>query len=161
MSRRRATPYSDSLAFLLSQVGAHSALLFAQELAPLGVSPRVFGVLSNLASTGSQTQQQLADALGVHRNRMVGLIDEAEAAGLARRHRSHTDRRAFEVRLTPAGSALVKRINALIPKLDRELSKGLSPSERDRLTALLRRAADELELNPGVHPNLQARSATG
>jgi DNA-binding MarR family transcriptional regulator len=161
VSRRGATPYSGSLAFLLSQVGAHSARLFALELAPLGVSPRAFGVLSNLASAGSQTQQQLADALGVHRNRMVGLIDEVEAAGLARRHRSQTDRRAFEVRLTPAGSALVERINGLIPKLDRQLGKGLSPSEQAELAALLRRAADALELSPGVHPHLQARAKAG
>jgi DNA-binding MarR family transcriptional regulator len=118
-------------------------------------------VLSNLASTGRQTQQQLADALGVHRNRMVGLIDEVEAAGLAQRHRSRTDRRAFEVRLTPAGSALVERINALIPKLDRQLGKGLSPSEQAELAALLRRAADALELSPGVHPRLQGGAAAG
>jgi DNA-binding MarR family transcriptional regulator len=118
-------------------------------------------VLSNLASSGTQTQQQLADALGIHRNRMVGLIDDVEAAGLARRHRSPTDRRAFEVRLTPAGSALVAQVNALIPMLDRTLGEGLSTSERDELTALLRRSADALGLSPGIHPHLQAPSATG
>jgi len=86
------------LPFLLSQVGARSAQLFAERLAPLGVSPRAYGVLSNLA--GGQTQQQLADALRIHRNNMVGLIDEMEAAGWVRRHRSSQDRRAFEIRLT-------------------------------------------------------------
>jgi DNA-binding MarR family transcriptional regulator len=155
------TPYAGSLAFLLSQVGAYSARRFAEQLAPLGVSPRAFGVLSNLVRDGSQTQQQLADALAIHRNRMVGLIDEVEAAGLARRHRSASDRRAFEVRLTPAGSALVKRVNALIPVLDRELGKGLSAGERDALTALLRRTADALELSAGVHPHLQSPPVQG
>ena len=155
VSRGDETPYAGSLAFLLSQVGAHSAELFARQLGPLGISPRTFGVLSNLAGTGSRTQQQLADALGIHRNRMVGLIDEVEAAGLARRHRSPSDRRAFEVRLTPAGSELVERVNALIPVLDRELGKGLKAGERDELAALLRRAADALELSPGIHPYLR------
>jgi DNA-binding MarR family transcriptional regulator len=160
MSRSQPPPYAGSLAFLLSQVGAVSAALFAEQLAPLGVSPRSFAVLSNLVSTGSQTQQELADALGIHRNRMVGLIDELEAAGLARRSRSVTDRRAFDVRLTPAGSALVDRVNTLIAPLDRSLGKGLTAAERKQLVSLLSRVADALELTPGIHPHLIAGPGT-
>jgi len=150
------TPYAESLAFLLSQVGARSAQSFAEQLEPLGISPRAFGVLSNLASAGSQTQQQLADALGIHRNNMVGLIDQMEAAGWAARHRSKRDRRAFDVRLTRAGSALVARVNALIPGLDSDIGQGLSDTERDTLIALLLRVASTLDLSPGVHPYLRA-----
>jgi len=146
-------PYADSLAFLLSQVGARSAQAFAERLEPLGVSPRAFGVLSNLASAGSQTQQQLADALGIHRNNMVGLIDHLEAAGWARR--SQSDRRAFDVHLTSAGSALVSRVNSLIPVLDDGIGQNLSESERGTLVALLLRVATTLELSPGVHPHLR------
>lgn len=156
MSPTQSTSYADSLAFLLSQVGARSAQLFAERLAPLGVSPRAFGVLSNLASEGSQTQQQLADALGIHRNNMVGLIDDLEAAGWAQRHRSQHDRRAFDVRLTNTGSALVARVNKLIPTLDREIGQGLSEEERDTMVALLLRIASTLGLSPGIHPHLRA-----
>lgn len=149
------TPYADSLAFLLSQVGARSAQIFAERLAPLGVSPRAFGVLSNLASMGSQTQQQLADALGIHRNNMVGVIDDLEAAGWAKRHRSDRDRRAFDVRLTKAGSDLVARVNKLIDAFEDELAESLSASERETVVTLLQRVAATLELRPGVHPNLR------
>src|SRR5258708_6136477 len=84
VSEHQPAPYAESLSFLVSQVGARSAQLFAERLAPLGVSPRAFGVLSNLSSTGSQTQQQLADTLGIHRNTMVCLIDELGRAGHGR-----------------------------------------------------------------------------
>jgi DNA-binding MarR family transcriptional regulator len=154
VSEHLPAPYAQSLSFLVSQVGARSAQLFAQLLAPLGVSPRAFGVLSNLRSTGGQTQQQLADALGIHRNNMVGLIDELEAAGWVRRHRSQQDRRAFDVRLTRAGSALVSRINNLIPVLDAEVGQGLTGSEQHTMVALLQQMAAALDLSPGIHPGL-------
>ncbi len=150
--------YADSLAFLLSQVGARAAQIFADRLIPLGVSPRAFGVMSNLEGGASQTQQELADALGIHRNNMVGLIDELEAAGWVRRHRSERDRRAFDVRLTRSGSALVARVNRLIPALDAEIGRALTESEERTMVALLARVAAALDLRPGVHPHLSARS---
>jgi DNA-binding MarR family transcriptional regulator len=158
VSEHQPAPHAESLSFLVSQVGARSAQLFAARLAPLGVSPRAFGVLSNLGSTGGQTQQQLADALGIHRNNMVGLIDELEAAGWVRRHRSQRDRRAFDVRLTRAGSALVSRIGKLIPVLDGEVGQGLTETERHTVVALLQRMASTLDLRPGVHPGLSGPS---
>ena len=156
VSEHQPTPYAESLSFLVSQVGARSARLFAERLAPLGVSPRAFGVLSNLSSTGGQSQQQLADTLGIHRNNMVGLIDELETAGWVRRHRSQRDRRAFDVRLTRAGSALVARISKLIPALDAEVGQGLTGSEQHTMVALLQQMASTLGLRPGIHPGLSA-----
>jgi DNA-binding MarR family transcriptional regulator len=158
VSEHQPTPYAQSLSFLVSQVGARSAQIFAERLAPLGVSPRAFGVLSNLSSTGGQSQQQLADTLGIHRNNMVGLIDELEAAGWVRRHRSHRDRRAFDVRLTRSGSALVSRINNLIPVLDAEVGQGLTDSEQQAMVELLQRMASTLALRPGIHPGLSGPS---
>jgi DNA-binding MarR family transcriptional regulator len=152
------TRYARSLSFLLSQVGARSAELFAGRLAPLGVSPRAYGVLSNLAATQGQTQQQLAEGLGIHRNNMVGLIDELEAAGWVRRHRDADDRRAFQIRLTRNGSTVVRRIDKVIPSLDAEIGGVLSQDERQTLIGLLTRLADGLQLSPGVHPHLRASS---
>jgi DNA-binding MarR family transcriptional regulator len=142
---------------LLSQTGARTAQLFEARLAPLGVSPRAFGVMSNLATHEGTTQQGLADALGMHRNNMVGLIDEMEAAGWVRRHRSTEDRRAFQLRLTTAGRALVAQVNGLIPGLDSMLSAKLGAAERRELAALLKRVAEALDLSPAVHPHLAGR----
>ena len=154
VNEHQPASYAESLSFLVSQVGARSAQIFAEWLAPLGVSPRAFGVLSNLSSTGGQSQQQLADTLGMHRNNMVGLIDELEAAGWVRRHRNQRDRRAFDVRLTRAGSAVVSRINNLIPALDREIGHGLTGGEQHTMVALLQQMASALDLSPGIHPGL-------
>ena len=158
VSSHLPTHYAESLSFLLSQVGARSAQIFAERLAPLGVSPRAYGILSTLAGAESQTQQQLADALGIHRNNMVGLIDEMEAAGWVRRHRSQQDRRAFDVRLTRSGSAVVSRVNNLIPALEDAVGEGLSESDRQTMVGLLKQLASALDLTPGIHPHLRAPS---
>jgi DNA-binding MarR family transcriptional regulator len=151
--------YADSLAFLLSQVGAQSAHLFSEQLARLGVSPRAFGVLSNLAVAEGQTQQQLADSLGIHRNNMVGLIDEMEAAGWLERRRGVADRRAFHLHLTRSGHTLVTEANELTTALDAELGEPLTPTQRRRLIAQLKLIAETLGLKPSVHPHLAARQS--
>jgi DNA-binding MarR family transcriptional regulator len=153
----RPTRYADSLGFLLSQVGAHSARLFAARLAPLGITPREFGVLSNLAAREGQTQQQLADTLGIHRNNMVALIDQLEAAGLVRRERGVQDRRAFHLHLTPTAHTLVTQVNELIPDLDAELGKSLKSADRRQLATQLKLIAQALGLSPAVHPHLSTR----
>ncbi|MDQ1609417.1 MAG: hypothetical protein QOE16_2149, partial [Microbacteriaceae bacterium] len=71
--------------FLLSQLGSDSAQRFTQRLAPLGIQPQHFGLLVHLAHSDGQSQQRLADTLGIHRNRMVGLIDDLEHRGLVER----------------------------------------------------------------------------
>ncbi len=146
--------HSETLAFLLSQVGARSAQLFAEQLEPIGVTPRAYGVLSALAGADGQSQQQLADALGMHRNNMVGLIDDLEAKRWVRRRRSPTDRRAFALRLTPEGRAVVARVGEQLPALEAMLVAELRPDERDTLAVLLARIARALGLEPGVHPDL-------
>jgi len=156
MQRASPTAYGNSLAFLLSQIGSRSGELFAERLRPIGIAPREFAVLSHVAS-GPRTQQELADRLGIHRNNMVSLIDAMEAKGWVGRHRSESDRRAFEIRPTSAGLKVVAAVNAQVPDLDTALSEHLSESERSELASLLTRIADGLGLAAAVHPAVAGR----
>lgn len=146
---------TDRVPFLLSQVGARMSAVWVDALAPIGVPPRCHAVLAHLAAHGPRTQQQLCDALGVHRNAMVGLIDELEHSGWATRHRAPRDRRVHEVRLSGAGAEVVTRVDALVPGMEARATADLDTAEQDQLRALLRRVAHTLGLTPGVHPHLQ------
>jgi DNA-binding MarR family transcriptional regulator len=155
-----STTYGDSLAFLLSQIGAHSAMLFTRRLTELGITPRQFAVLSHIHHDEPRTQQQLADLLGIHRNNMVALIDEMEAAGWVSRHRGDTDRRVFEIRPAQPGTDLVDQVNDLVPDLDHAITAALSNQQRDQLANTLRAITQGLGLTPAIHPHIASRGGS-
>jgi DNA-binding MarR family transcriptional regulator len=140
--------------FLLAQVGAHVAQRFAQRLTPLGLTPPHSGILRALAESAGISQQQLATQLGVHPSRLVALVDDLEARGLAERRQSPDDRRTHALQLTDAGRKLLGEIARTALKLQSEVCASLDSAERDLLATLLGRIADEQGLIPGVHPGL-------
>jgi DNA-binding MarR family transcriptional regulator len=125
-----------NLNWLLAQ--AHYALAseLAAALDPLGITPRGHSVLA-AAMTGSYTQKQLADLVGLDKTTMVVTLDELEAAGLARRAPSPTDRRARVVEVTDAGHHRVASANELSARVQEDvlLSLGI-PEARGLLDAL-------------------------
>ena len=152
-----ATPLSERPSFLLSQIGHHAAARFAERLAPLGLQNRHFGLLSHLAAGEGQTQQQLADTLGIHRNVMVGLVDDLEDRGLVQRRRHPGDRRAHALHLTPAARDLLGRAQHAADEHDAELLAGLDATDQATLLTLLQRIAGYAGLPPGVHPTLRQK----
>jgi DNA-binding MarR family transcriptional regulator len=117
-----------NLNWLLTQ--AHYAL--ASELAgafePLGITPRGHSVLA-AAMTGSQTQKQLAELVGVDKTTMVVTLDELEAAGLARRVASPNDRRARVVEVTKAGERKVTEANQVAKRVQEDVLSSLEDAD--------------------------------
>jgi DNA-binding MarR family transcriptional regulator len=151
-----STPLTDRAGFLISQLGYHSAARFAERLQRLGLHPRHFGLLSHLSAADGQTQQQLADAMAIHRNAMVGLIDDLEQRGLVARNRHPGDRRAHAVRLTPAARDLLAQAQPVADEHDAELLAGFDETEQRQFVSLLQRLAQHAGLAPGVHPGLRS-----
>ncbi len=152
--RAPSPPLTDRASFLLSQLGSHSAQAFANQLAPLGVRPSHFGLLMHLSQREGQSQQELADAMGIHRNVMVGLVDELEDRGLIERRRHPADRRAHAIHLTPAAHDLLPRAKRVADEQEAELLAGIDKDDRTYLVALLQRLAGHTGLHPGIHPGL-------
>jgi len=140
--------------FLLVQLGTHRHRRFAERLAPLGLHPRHFGLLSQLAVNEGQSQQALSIALGIHRSAVVALVDDVEERGLAERRRDPADRRAYTLYLTPAGREMLAELEHAADDDETELLTALDASERAQLISLLQRVAESQGLTPGVHPNL-------
>lgn len=75
------------------------------------LSPSQFNVLNLLSDHPSGLSQiELGRLLVMHRSNVTGLIDRLEARGLVCRRDNSTDRRAFNVMLTPAGKKLIRQI---------------------------------------------------
>ena len=114
----------------------------ADGLQSIGLTPATFGLLNVLGARGGATQRELGSALGIDPSTMVSLIDELEAAGLAKRRPHPTDRRAREVVITPKGRRLLERGRQMALQVEDEVLGGLSAGERRELLKLLRRALD-------------------
>jgi DNA-binding MarR family transcriptional regulator len=156
MARPRATHRSQAeyggLAFLLSQVGAHSSGRFAERLVPLGLKPPHVGILAIIGGTDGLSQQALGERLGVFPSRLVGLLDELERLGLVERRDSPADRRSYALYLTGAGRSSLEQLQGIAREHQEALCAALDAGERTQLAELLARIAAEQGLTPGVHP---------
>lgn len=149
--RPRARARSNA-AFLLTQVGTHAALKFAERVAHFDLAPPHIGILNALSSTAGMSQQALSAQLSVMPSRLVVLLDELEERKLVERRDDPEDRRSYALHLTDGGRKMMESIGALAREHNEELLKGLTSEERGKLTELLQRIADAQGLTPGVHP---------
>jgi DNA-binding MarR family transcriptional regulator len=156
MGRARATnPSSDptaALAFLISQVGAHGAVKFAERLAPLNLTPPHAGILKVIKQADGLSQQALGETLGMFPSRLVMMLDELEQRGLVERRDNPADRRSYALHLTKAGRETLEQIGRIAREHQDALCAALDESERAQLTNFLTRIAAQQQLTPGVHP---------
>lgn len=89
------------------------------------------------ANSAQRTPAELADAAGVTRATMTGLIDTLERDGLVRREPSPTDRRMMSVELTPAGETFIRQMLPGHFQIMAALMQPLSEEERKTLVGLL------------------------
>jgi DNA-binding MarR family transcriptional regulator len=146
----------DHPACVVTHLSAHVQEQLAEVLAPLGIHPRHFGMLTLLTEQDGQSQHQLAEPLNVHRNVMVGLVDELEKRGLVERRRHPVDRRAHAVHLLPAGRELHADAEVLVDGFEAKLLGALEPEEATMFTAMLKRVFEHAGLDHEPHPGLTA-----
>jgi DNA-binding MarR family transcriptional regulator len=144
-------------AFLLAQIGAHAAACFADRIAGLDLTPAQAGLLRLIAWEPGQSQQAIAGQLGTPASRLVLLVDELEGRGLIERRRNPDDRRHHALYLTPEGGQFMQKLGQAGSAHEDDICAALDPAERQELSRLLRRIADQQELTPGVHPGYRAR----
>jgi DNA-binding MarR family transcriptional regulator len=118
--------------------GSHTRTAAALEA--LDLTPALFALLNVLGAHEGAIQQEIGSAMGIDPSTMVSLIDELEAAGLARRRPHPNDRRAREVRITPKGRRVLERARGLVVRVEGEVLQGLTAAERSELLTLMRRA---------------------
>lgn len=147
-------------AFLLAQLGAHAAGMFAQRISALGLTPPQAGLLRLVGQGPGRSQQALAAQLGVVPSKVVVLVDALESRGLLERRRNSTDRRNYALHLTDAGQQTLDDLRPVATQHEGDLTAALDDDERDKLTGLLRRIADQQGLTPGVHPGYRQAPAT-
>ncbi|MBX7267059.1 winged helix-turn-helix transcriptional regulator [Micromonospora sp. Llam7] len=130
------------LMFLLSWASHALRAEHAAGLAELGISPRAHCVLAR-ARAGGLTQRQIGELCGVDKTTMVVTLDQLEAAGLARRVPTPTDRRARLVEVTAEGERVLGQAQEIAARLEEDVLAALPEVDREVFLRAIRRLVDE------------------
>jgi DNA-binding MarR family transcriptional regulator len=125
---------------------------FGERLKTLQLTPPDAGVLRMLSHSAGLSQQELSARLHIHPSRLVAILDELENRGLVERKPQPDDRRQYALHLTVKGGETLAQIGKVSREHQEDLCSSLTAAERDILSDLLRRIADQQDLTPGVHP---------
>ncbi|OGA11465.1 MAG: hypothetical protein A3D95_06345 [Betaproteobacteria bacterium RIFCSPHIGHO2_12_FULL_69_13] len=102
------------------------------------LSPGRAGILMLIEANPGVTQSRLAEAAGIDRSTIVGVLDALEERRLIER-RKGKDRRTNGLWLTRRGRARLARVKQRIHVHERRVAARLSAAERSQLLALLQR----------------------
>jgi DNA-binding MarR family transcriptional regulator len=128
------------LGYRLALANAALRQVFARRIGdPLALRPVEFTVLQLLLANRDASQAQLARALAMSAPNLTTLLDRLAGRDLVARERSHSDGRARQVRLTPAGRALARRARDVAKTMESDAVAHLSAAEQAMLAELLKK----------------------
>jgi DNA-binding MarR family transcriptional regulator len=127
----------ESSTFLLKRLGFAAKEASHDAFEGTGLSAFHFAVLALLEEDPRETQALIADALGYDRSHIVRLLDELEERELVMRKRDPEDRRRHVVKLTADGRAMLRRLQALMRRMEEDFLAPLNPEQREQLHGLL------------------------
>ena len=113
--------------------------VFLERMAPYGLKPVDFSVLSLVTHNPGITSRQLCATLGILPPNLVGMVNQFEKRELIERRPHPHDGRAMGLHLTPAGQKLVRDAERTAAQLEAEVSARLTPAEQRTLLRLLRK----------------------
>ena len=117
----------------------------AESLEGEDLTPLQFGVLAYVWGEPDVDQIGLAARVGIDRTNVSLLVDQLEAKGLLARRLSEMDRRVRQLRLTPHGEVVHKRISPIARRRQDQLLSTLDATEREAFMQMLIRVIDANE----------------
>jgi DNA-binding MarR family transcriptional regulator len=137
---------------LLLQAGETAGAHRAKCLARYHISQGGFNILLLLSSIEGlySTAAELAQAAGVSRATMTGLLDTLEKDGMVARAALRHDRRAVGVQLTPHGASVLEAVLPDYLRCIAQLMEPLGAGETRTLISLLEKIRSAPETVPGA-----------
>ena len=143
--RRPATPDVEPLVDFVHEVIRSSLRRVHPTIAEEGITMGQFWALHTVSTLESASLSTVARYLGLTAPTVCANVDQLEAAGLVRRHRSERDRRAVELSLTPRGRKVESRVWREIAEMMADAARGLPKEDLAAAVRTFRAIARGLE----------------
>ncbi|HEY3174125.1 MAG TPA: MarR family transcriptional regulator [Candidatus Polarisedimenticolia bacterium] len=102
-------------------------------------------VLKELSGHGTLAMTRLAGLMRLGVSSLTRVVDQLESKGYATRRRLPADRRVVCVEMTPAGKGVLKGIDGMIRRSEKEALVKMTPAQREGLLAGLRTLNDVID----------------
>jgi MarR family transcriptional regulator for hemolysin len=125
---------------------------FRRRITHLGLTPDQFTAMRTILEGDAHglAQSQLTELMASDPNTVASLLDRMEAAGLIDRKAHERDRRAYRIRLKPAGLRKYEEARALALDLQQELLAAVPAAKREEFLEHLARVGDACQSAAGV-----------
>ena len=148
-----------SVLHLLHRAGQAADELFAAEMGGSELTPRQYAVLAALSRREAASQTDIVKETGIDRSTLADIVKRLVQKGVLVRRRAKNDARAYSVRLTPVGSAMLKQAEPVAQRVSDRLLRHIAGTRRADLVDCLANIVRSAENKPAKEaPRLQARA---
>lgn len=129
----------DSVGYLMARAKGELSRDVEQEVGALDITHAQASCLVMLVHDRARTVTDLGRELNTDMGSVTRLISRMEKRGLVERQRSDADRRIVDLRVTPAGHALVDQLPAIFCRVLNRRFRGFSEAEIAQFRDMLER----------------------
>ncbi len=137
-------PRKESLGFLLTDVSRHMRRAFQRQLEGSSLTHAQGRTLVYVSRHEGVRQVELAELLEVQPITLARLLDQLAEAGLIERRPDPSDRRAYQVYLTPAANPHLEAIEKVSAAIHAEALRDLDEKQVATVMFALRKMRDSL-----------------
>jgi DNA-binding MarR family transcriptional regulator len=128
--------------FLIRRMHQIHLALFAEECAAFDITPVQYSIMTVVKEQPRLDQSRLCAEVGVDRATLANVVARLEAKGYVGRARDPDDKRVKLISLTPAGTALLEKVDGHALRAHERTIAPLPPEQRRLLVDLLHRLVD-------------------
>jgi len=137
-------PLAQWLGFHLRMAQIASFHAFAAEVGEVDLSPGRFALLTLIGRNPGISQTVLSRAAGRDKSTLTPALRDLLKRNLIVCERLARDRRSYQLSLTPAGHAMLRRLTQCAARHEHNLDRIVGARDRPKLLRLLRKIAAEL-----------------
>jgi len=136
-------PLEHWVGFNLRMAQEASFQAFSRRSRVIGEKPGRFATLTLIGRNPGISQTELSHANGRDKSSVTPVVEDLVRRGLVERQRLHHDRRAYRLKITPAGRKTLAQLMTCARQHERVLDAAIG-RERKRFLAVLKKIAAQL-----------------